>query len=144
MPYDPARLPGRQINGMEPEAAMSETLLPFPWFDLVLILALVALNGLLSMSELAIDVATAKASMAEVRPALERALRDRLPADLLRHRWEGDVLRLTGPGAEGSVVYDRGRLRLRATLHFPASLLRSAIADRVRTLLEEAAGRIPA
>ena len=33
---------------------MSETLLPFPWFDLVLILALVALNGLLSMSELAI------------------------------------------------------------------------------------------
>ena len=39
---------------MEPEAAMSETLLPFPWFDLFLILALVALNGLLSMSELAI------------------------------------------------------------------------------------------
>ena len=33
---------------------MSDTLLPFPWFDLVLILALVALNGLLSMSELAI------------------------------------------------------------------------------------------
>ena len=39
---------------MEPEAAMSETLLPFPWLDLVLILALVAVNGLLSMSELAI------------------------------------------------------------------------------------------
>ena len=33
---------------------MSEALLPFPWFDLVLILALVAVNGLLSMSELAI------------------------------------------------------------------------------------------
>src|SRR4028119_38794 len=33
---------------------MSEQLLPFPWFDLVLILALVALNGVLSMSELAI------------------------------------------------------------------------------------------
>ncbi|MGH6706198.1 MAG: hemolysin family protein [Sphingomicrobium sp.] len=33
---------------------MSETLLPFPWLDLVLILALVAVNGLLSMSELAI------------------------------------------------------------------------------------------
>ena len=39
---------------MEPEAIMSETLLPFPWFDLILILALVAVNGLLSMSELAI------------------------------------------------------------------------------------------
>ena len=33
---------------------MSDVLLPFPWLDLVLILALIALNGLLSMSELAI------------------------------------------------------------------------------------------
>ena len=33
---------------------MSDALLPFPWLDLALILALVALNGLLSMSELAI------------------------------------------------------------------------------------------
>ena len=33
---------------------MSQTLLPFPWLDLVLILALVAVNGVLSMSELAI------------------------------------------------------------------------------------------
>ncbi len=33
---------------------MSETLLPFPWPDLVLILALIFVNGLLSMSELAL------------------------------------------------------------------------------------------
>ena len=33
---------------------MSAPLLPFPWFSLLLILALIALNGLLSMSELAI------------------------------------------------------------------------------------------
>ncbi|HVH49747.1 MAG TPA: CNNM domain-containing protein, partial [Sphingomicrobium sp.] len=33
---------------------MSETLLPFPWIDLVLILALIALNGVLAMSEMAI------------------------------------------------------------------------------------------
>src|SRR3990170_6760926 len=33
---------------------MSDQLLPFPWLDLVLILALVAVNGVLSMSELAI------------------------------------------------------------------------------------------
>ncbi len=33
---------------------MSGTLLPFPWLDLALILALVAVNGVLSMSELAI------------------------------------------------------------------------------------------
>lgn len=39
---------------MEPEAAMSDTLLPFPWIDLFVIVALIAVNGLLSMSELAI------------------------------------------------------------------------------------------
>ena len=33
---------------------MTEQMLPFPWLDLVLILALIALNGVLSMSELAI------------------------------------------------------------------------------------------
>ncbi len=33
---------------------MSDPLLPFPWLDLVFILALIALNGVLSMSELAI------------------------------------------------------------------------------------------
>ena len=56
---------------------MSQTLTPFPWFDLVLILALVALNGLLSMSELAIVSARearlkamAKAGSAGARCAL--------------------------------------------------------------------------
>src|SRR3982751_6251115 len=33
---------------------MSDHLLPIPWLDVLLILALVALNGVLSMSELAI------------------------------------------------------------------------------------------
>ena len=33
---------------------MSDPLLPFPWLDLALILALIAINGVLSMSELAI------------------------------------------------------------------------------------------
>jgi putative hemolysin len=43
-----------EIIGNEIGPMMSDTLLPFPWLDLVLILALIALNGLLSMSELAI------------------------------------------------------------------------------------------
>jgi putative hemolysin len=33
---------------------MSETLLPFPWLDTILIVALIGINGVLSMSELAI------------------------------------------------------------------------------------------
>lgn len=59
---------------------MSDTLLPFPWFDLILILALIAVNGLLSMSELAIVSsrearlkAMAKAGSGGARCALELA-----------------------------------------------------------------------
>ena len=59
---------------------MSDALLPFPWFDLVLILALIAVNGLLSMSELAIVSARdarlkamAKAGSGGARCALELA-----------------------------------------------------------------------
>ena len=33
---------------------MSDQLLPFPWFDVVIILALIAVNGILAMSELAV------------------------------------------------------------------------------------------
>lgn len=33
---------------------MSDELLPFPWFDIVIILALIAMNGVLAMSELAV------------------------------------------------------------------------------------------
>ena len=44
---------------------MSGTLLPFPWLDLVLILALIALNGVMSMS-----------SIARMQPANGRAAAD--------------------------------------------------------------------
>ncbi|MCW3797953.1 hemolysin family protein [Sphingomonas sp. BN140010] len=59
---------------------MSDHLLPFPWLDLVLILALIALNGVLSMSELAIVSARearlkglAKAGSGGARTALQLA-----------------------------------------------------------------------
>ena len=59
---------------------MSDPLLPFPWLDLVFILALIALNGVLSMSELAIVSsrearlrAMVKAGSAGARRALDLA-----------------------------------------------------------------------
>ena len=59
---------------------MSDPLLPFPWLDLALILALIALNGVLSMSELAIVSsrearlkAMVKSGSAGARRALELA-----------------------------------------------------------------------
>ena len=56
---------------------MSETLLPFPWLDLVLILALIALNGLLSMSELAI-VSSREARLKAMAKAGSRGARHAL------------------------------------------------------------------
>ena len=47
-------LAGAVIWRHEPNDPMSNALLPFPWLDLLLIIALVAINGILSMSELAI------------------------------------------------------------------------------------------
>lgn len=65
---------------MESTTTMGDTLLPFPWLDLILILALVAVNGLLSMSELAIVSARearlkamAKAGSSGAKCALELA-----------------------------------------------------------------------
>ena len=59
---------------------MSDPLLPFPWLDLVLILALIGLNGVLAMSELAIVSsrearlkAMAKAGSGGARCALDLA-----------------------------------------------------------------------
>jgi putative hemolysin len=59
---------------------MGDALLPFPWLDLVLILALITLNGVLSMSELAIVSARearlkamAKAGSGGARCALDLA-----------------------------------------------------------------------
>jgi putative hemolysin len=43
-----------EFTGKTCGAAMSDHLLPFPWIDVVIILALIALNGLLALSELAV------------------------------------------------------------------------------------------
>ena len=53
------------------------SLTPFPWFDLVIILALVALNGLFAMSELAI-VSARKARMEAMARAGRRGARTAL------------------------------------------------------------------
>jgi putative hemolysin len=59
---------------------MSDQLLPFPWLDVILIVALIALNGVLAMSELAIVSsrearlkAMAKAGSGGAKCALELA-----------------------------------------------------------------------
>ncbi|HSM14124.1 MAG TPA: polyhydroxyalkanoic acid system family protein [Thermoanaerobaculia bacterium] len=92
------------------------------------------------MSDLTIEVATGKASMAELRAALDAAFQKEFPGGMLRRSWDGDVLRLSGPGAEGSITLEDGKLVGRAKLGPPASLMRAMIEQKVGSALRVAAG----
>ena len=92
------------------------------------------------MSELEIEFETDKASMAEIRPALDQALQKQFPGGMLRRQWQGEVLTLSGPGAEGTVEFQDGKLVGRARLQPPASMMRPVIEQKVSAALKEAAG----
>ena len=92
------------------------------------------------MSELRIEIETAKPSMVEVRPALDAALQEQFPGGMLKRTWDGDVLRLSGPGAQGSVVFDGGKLVGQADLKPPASMMRPIIEQKISNALAKAAG----
>jgi hypothetical protein len=92
------------------------------------------------MSDLTIEVATAKSSMADLRPALEAAFQKEFPGGMMRRAWDGEVLRLSGPGAEGTVVLEDGKLVGRAKLGPPASLMRGLIEQKVGAAMRSAAG----
>ena len=87
------------------------------------------------MSELRLEMDTEK-TLEEVRPLLESALEE-ASADWFGHTWDGDVLRLSGPGARGTVVVDDGRVRLRVRLSLPASLFRREIEKQLKKAMRE-------
>jgi hypothetical protein len=91
------------------------------------------------MSDLVLEVATARPSMAELRPQLDAALQQQFPGGMLRRRWEGDVLHLSGPGAEGTIVFEAGKLVGRARLGPPASLMQPLIEQKIGAALRQAA-----
>ena len=91
------------------------------------------------MSDLRLEQPTAK-TLAELRPALDAALAEQFPGGMLRRQWDGDVLRLSGPGAKGTVVLDAGRLVGEAELGPPASLMRGTIEQKIGAALAKAAG----
>lgn len=74
--------------------------------------------------------------MAAAKPQLDAALQQEFPGGMLQRRWEGDVLHLTGPGAEGTIVFEEGRLVGRAALKPPASLMRPVIEKKIAAALE--------
>lgn len=91
------------------------------------------------MSELTIEVETAKATMEEIRPALDASLKDAFPGGLLKWRWEGDVMHLSGPGAKATIVLEGGRLVGRAELKPPASMMRPIIEQKISQVMKAAA-----
>jgi hypothetical protein len=89
------------------------------------------------MSDLTIEVDTAKSSMEELRPAIDAGLKEAFPGGMLKWRWEGEVLHLSGPGAKGTVVLEEGRLVGRAHLGPPASLMRPIIEQKIRVVMQK-------
>lgn len=91
------------------------------------------------MSELTIEVETAKATMEEIRPALDAQLKEAFPGGLLKWRWEGDVMHLSGPGAKATIALEEGRLVGRAQLKPPASMMRPIIEQKISQVMKAAA-----
>ncbi|HEY7213037.1 MAG TPA: polyhydroxyalkanoic acid system family protein [Thermoanaerobaculia bacterium] len=91
------------------------------------------------MSDLTIEVKTAKPSMEEIRPDLDAGLKEEFPGGMLKWRWEGDVMHLSGPGAEATIVLEDGRLVGRARLKPPASLMKPVIEKKISAVMKKAA-----
>jgi hypothetical protein len=91
------------------------------------------------MSELTIEVETAKATMEEIRPALDSGLKESFPGGMLKWRWEGDVMHLSGPGAKATIVLEGSRLVGRAELKPPASMMRPIIEQKISQVMKAAA-----
>lgn len=87
------------------------------------------------MKQLDVELEVGATSLGELRPVLDAAISDHFADGFLRHRWEGDVLRLSGPGARGSLVLEAGLLRLRAELRPPASWVHRVIRHKIDAAL---------
>lgn len=90
------------------------------------------------MSQITIEFDTTRSSMSEIRPILEAALQKQFPGGMLKRKWDGDVLVLSGPGASGSITLEGGKLVGRADLKPPASMMRPVIEEKVTAAMQEA------
>ena len=91
------------------------------------------------MSDLTIEVPTAKTSMEELRSALDAGLKAEFPGGMLKWTWEGDVMHLSGPGAKATITLEGGQLVGRAHLGPPASMMRPVIEKKIAAVMKKAA-----
>lgn len=78
--------------------------------------------------------------MESLRPALEAALKEQFPSGLLEGLWDQEILRLRGPGADGEVILDDGKLVASASLRPPATLMRPLIEGKISAALRAVVG----
>jgi putative polyhydroxyalkanoic acid system protein len=71
---------------------------------------------------------------------LDHAIRRSSVAEMLRHSWHAQSLKIAGPGAHGTLHYREGRVHLEVRITFPATLLRDRIVGDIRRMLESASG----
>lgn len=57
----------------------------------------------------------------------------------VHHEWHGRSVRISAPGASGSIVFDAGEIAAQVRLRFPATLARERIVDQIRRALERVA-----
>ncbi len=94
------------------------------------------------MKKLDYKLATGDTDAGEVRAVLEEAISDHFVDGYMRHDWDGDVLRLSGPGARGSIVHESGQLRLKAILRPPASFVHGLIRRKIEAALADVAAKV--
>ncbi len=92
------------------------------------------------MAHLRIEAETGKSSMEDLRADIDAMIAKHFPPGLLECRWDGEILRLTGPGADGTMAFATGLLRVEATLKPPASLVRHVIEHKIKAAFADALG----
>jgi hypothetical protein len=90
------------------------------------------------MSDLTIEVPASASSIEELRTRLDAHLKEEFPGGMLKWRWEGDVMHLSGPGARATIALEDGQLVGRAHLGPPASLMRPVIEKKITAVMKKA------
>ncbi len=94
------------------------------------------------MKNLNYELEAGTADTDRLRSILDQAIKDHFTDGFLRHQWQGNVLRLAGPGAKGSIVVESGRLRLQAQLRPPASLVHRLIRQKIEAALADVSAKV--
>ena len=76
----------------------------------------------------------------DFRRDLDLAIRLSRVAHMLSHSWSAQNMSITGPGAQGKLLFREGHVHAEIRISFPAIMLHDRIVGDIRRMLESAAG----